>query len=272
MSTSPAARRPIVRYLRLAGFLGGVSLRRLVVYRTDFLLGALGIMLRVTAQVLLVGIVFDTVPVVRGWTLDEVLFLLGFSFLPRGLDRLFTDHLWLVGAQLIRSGDFHRHLVRPVNPLFSVLAERFFWPDALGELVVGLALLGYAGPRLGLHPDAWFVVSAALLVLCGALIYTSVKLLFASVAFWTTSSQSSMHAANQLSEFVALPLDVYPAALKYVLTWVLPFAFTAYIPVSHLLGRGGESVYLTPVVAGTALLVAYATWSAGIRRYEMTGS
>lgn len=265
-------RRSLLRYLRLTWFLGGVSLRRLVAYRTDFLLGGVGFLLRVAVQILLIGSIFQLVPTVGGWSLDKVLFLLGFALLPRGLDRLFTDYLWVVAWQLIRSGDFYRHLIRPVNPLFSVLSERFFWPDALGELLVGFALLGYAGHRLGLDVDAELVVVGTGLVLCGTLIYTGVKLAFASIAFWTITSQPAMHAANQLSEFAAFPLEIYPSALRHILTWVLPFAFTAYIPVDHLLGGDGPLVWLTPVVAAGALLIGYGTWSTGIRRYEMTGS
>ncbi|MER5458464.1 ABC-2 family transporter protein [Micromonospora sp. NPDC002389] len=272
--TRPARtpRRSPLRYARLTWFLGGVSLRRLVAYRTDFLLGGVGFLLRVGVQVLLIGSIFQLVPTVGGWSLDKVLFLLGFALLPRGLDRLFTDYLWVVAWQLIRSGDFYRHLIRPVNPLFSVLSERFFWPDALGELLVGFALLGYAGRRLGLDVDAEMVLVGAGLVVCGTLIYTGIKLIFASIAFWTITSQPAMHAANQLSEFAAFPLEIYPGVLRHVLTWVLPFAFTAYIPVEFLLGGDGRLVWLTPLVAAGALCVGYGIWSMGIRRYEMTGS
>lgn len=273
MTGNPRApRRSLLRYAHLAWFLGGVSLRRLVEYRVDFLLGGVGFLLRVGIQVLLVGVIFQLVPVVGGWSVDEVLFLLGFALLPRGLDRLFTDYLWVVAWQLIRSGDFCRHLIRPVNPLFSVLSERFFWPDALGELLVGFALIGYAGNRLHLGLDPATAAAGVALVLCGTLIYTAVKLLFASIAFWTVTSQPAMHAANQLSEFAAFPLEIYPSALRHVLTWVLPFAFTAYIPVDYLLHGDAGLVWLTPVVATVALLIAYATWSVGIRRFEMTGS
>ncbi|MEV6343012.1 hypothetical protein [Actinoplanes sp. NPDC051851] len=64
-----------------------------------------------------------------------------------------------------------------------LLADRFLWPDAIGELVVGTALIGWPSGRLDLAvstPVA--LVAGALLVVCGALIYFAIKLAPASVA------------------------------------------------------------------------------------------
>ncbi|MCZ0207292.1 ABC transporter permease [Streptomyces achromogenes] len=260
------------RHVRLAFFLGGVGLHRLSMYRVDFALGAGAFLVRVGLQTAVVGLVFRQVPAVDGWTYHEVLFLLGFSLLPRGLDHLFTDQLWELGRKLVQRGEFYRYLIRPVNPLFSLLSERFFHPDGLGELAVGAVLVGWSGSELGLHltPVQW--LAAPFLVLCGALIHTSVKLLFASLSFWTVTSLPSMYAANQVSEFAAYPLDIYHPSLRAVLTWVLPFAFTSYVPCGYLLtGATGRVVWLPLVTAG-ALAVALAVWRRGINAYEMTGS
>ncbi|MFF9087792.1 ABC transporter permease [Streptomyces sp. NPDC014991] len=260
------------RHVRLAFFLGGVGLHRLSMYRMDFALGAGAFLIRVGLQTAVVGLVFRQVPAVDGWSCDEVLFLLGFSLLPRGLDHLFTDQLWELGRKLVQRGEFYRYLIRPVNPLFSLLSERFFHPDAVGELVVGGVLVGWSGHELGLDPTSLQWCVAPLLVVCGALIHTSVKLLFASLSFWTVTSLPSMYAANQVSEFAGYPLDIYHPSLRAVLTWVLPFAFTSYVPCVYLLtGATGLVVWL-PVVTAGAVAVALTVWRRGVDAYEMTGS
>lgn len=264
--------RTLWRHVRLAFFLGGVGLHRLSAYRMDFALGAGAFLIRVGLQTAVVGLVFRQVPALGGWSYHEVLFLLGFSLLPRGLDHLFTDQLWELGRKLIQRGEFYRYLIRPVNPLFSLLSERFFHPDALGELAVGTFLVIWSGSAIGLDltPVQWAV--APLLVLCGALIHTSVKLLFASLSFWTVTSLPSMYAAHQVSEFAAYPLDIYHSSLRALLTWVLPFAFTSYVPCVYLLtGAAGLVVWLPLVTAG-ALALALTVWRRGINAYEMSGS
>lgn len=264
--------RTAARYARLSWFLGGVSLNRLTEYRVDFLLGAGAFLVRVGVQTAVVGLVFRQVPSVRGWSYHEMVFLLGYSLLPRGLDRLFTDQLWELGRKLVQRGEFYRHLIRPVDPLFSLLSERFFHPDGFGELVVGFVLVSWAGAQLdlGLTVTQWLL--APLLVLCGALIHTAVKLLFASLAFWTVTSLPAMYAAAQISEFSSYPLDIYHPTLRTLLTWVLPFAFTSYVPCAYLLtGDAGLLMWL-PVVTAGSLGVATAVWRLGLRTHETTGS
>jgi ABC-2 type transport system permease protein len=264
--------RALPRRARLALFMGGVGLHRLSAYRLDFALGAGAFLVRVAVQTAVVGLVFRQVPQIGGWSYHRTVFLLGFSLLPRGLDHLFTDQLWELGRKLVRTGEFDRYLIRPVSPLFALLSERFFHPDGLGELAVGATLVGWSGHALGLRPTAAQWAAAPLLVLCGALIHTAVKLFFASLSFWTVTSLPAMYAATQVSEFSAYPLDVYRPGLRWLLTWVLPFAFTAYLPCRWLLTGTAGAVAWQPVVAGAALGLALLVWRRGVDTYETTGS
>ncbi|MGE7433048.1 MULTISPECIES: ABC transporter permease [Kitasatospora] len=267
--------RPVsttVRYVRLTWQLSAVSVHRLTEYRMDFLLGAGGLLLRVVCQVAVIGMVFRQVPEIAGWHYDQVLFLLGFSLLPRGLDRMFTDQLWILARKLVQNGEFFRYLIRPVHPLFSLLSERFLYPDGFGELLTGAGLVWYAAGRLTLTADTTRLLVAPVLVLCGTLILASIKTLFASLAFWTTNSFPALYAANQLGDFSGYPLDLYHPSLRWLLTWLLPYAFTAYVPASYLLfGRARPLPWLFAVTAGLVAL-ALAVWHRGVDRYEMTGS
>ncbi|WP_432158506.1 ABC transporter permease [Streptomyces sp. bgisy153] len=262
-----------MRQIRLTLFLCGVSLHRLTEYRVDFLLGAFGFIIRVGAQIILVHVVFALVPSVYGWGYYHALFLLGFALLPRGLDRLFTDNLWMLSGQYVRTGEFYRYLIRPVRPLFLLVSDRFFWPDALGDLITGVTLLAYATGHLTLGvPPVVAVALTPILVLLGAVVYFSVKLAFASLAFWTTTSYPVMHAANELSEFAGFPLDLYRPTVRWVLTWVVPFAVTSYFPATFLLFGDRAHLLWIPTTSLGALAVACLIWRAGLRRYEMTGS
>jgi len=261
-----------VRYLGLTGFFGAVFLRKLMQYRVDFLLGATGFLVSVLTRTLFLVLVFRQVDQIAGWRFHEILFLFGFSLLPRGLDHLFCDQLWELGRKLVQQGDFYKYLIRPVNPLFHLLSERFFYPDGLGEIVAGVALMLYASQQMDHSLSATQWVLLPLLALCGAVIYTAIKLVFATLAFWTVNSLPVMNTAYQLSSFVKYPIDIFHPAVRFVLTWCVPFAFTAYMPVLYLL-RGDASMLLwTPLVAVLAFLAAYRFWLVGLDHYETTGS
>ncbi|WP_405014795.1 ABC transporter permease [Kitasatospora sp. NBC_01539] len=261
-----------LRYTRLTWHLSVVSLSRLTEYRMDFLLGAGGLLLRVGCQLAVVSMVFRQVPLVAGWNYHQVLFLIGFSLLPRGLDRLFTDQLWILAQRLVQSGEFHRYLIRPVHPLYAVLSERFLYPDGFGELLTGIAILWYAASCLPVGLTLGQLLLLPLLALCGAVILASIKTTFAALAFWTTSSFPALYSANQLGDFSGYPLDLYHPSLRWLLTWALPYAFTAYVPASYLLFGRTELLPWLPVVTAALAAIALLVWHRGVDRYEMTGS
>jgi ABC-2 type transport system permease protein len=108
-------------------------------------------------------LVFAQIPDLNGWSLDEMIFLYGYFQLPRGLDHLLTDNIWLIPSR-VRRGDIDRYLLRPINPLFQVIVERF-QIEAFGELAIGILLVAYAIPRLS-------IVWTPLTVLLGAGVYS----------------------------------------------------------------------------------------------------
>jgi ABC-2 type transport system permease protein len=265
--TAPAVRR----YAGLAAVLAGIGLRRLLAYRADFLVGAFGFAVRVGLNVGLLAVVFGQVRALGGWTFDQALLLLGLAITCRGLDHTVTDQLWELGRKLVQRGELVRYLIRPVNPLFTLLSERFLYPDGVGELVAGVAVAGYAVHRVDLPGPAARWLVAAGLVLCGALVYSAIKLLLASLAFWTVTSLQVMAAVYEVSETARYPLQVFPAPVRLVLVTVLPFAFTGYVPARYLLHGADALTVAAPVVAGLLLLAALAVWRRGLERFEAVG-
>jgi len=271
----PGVQRPAAttmrRYGHLFVVLCGVSVHRLTTYRVDFLVGVSSFVVRIACQVALLSVIFGYVDSLAGWNYDQILLLLGFALLPRGLDRLVTDQLWILSWQLVRNGEVFRYLIRPVHPLFLLLSERFLYPDGIGELILGGAIIATAvsGGGAELTLTDWLLIP--MLVVCAALIHAAIKCIVASLAFWTSSSLQMLSAVNQLSDFAAYPMAMYHPALSAVLTWVVPYAFTAAIPVQYLLFGGAGWLLVLPM---TALLVTLAAvvFARGIRRFEMTGS
>lgn len=77
-----------------------------------------------------------------------MVFFYSFFQLPRGLDHLFTDNIWLIPNK-IRKDELDRHLLRLINPLFQIVAEGF-QHEALEELHIGGLLIAITFPSLGI--------------------------------------------------------------------------------------------------------------------------
>jgi len=260
---SPLAR--VLRYLRLYGLFTAQHIKKLMEYKADFLIGLLGFLIFQGSGLAFVGMVFQQIDNLNGWSFDQMLLIYGMAQIPRGLDHLVTDNLWMLSGQILRKGDFDRFLLRPIRPLFQVIAE-VFQPDAFGELLVGFVLLVTASFRLGISWGLQEILVYGIFVICGTLIYTCIKLFFASIAFWIKFSQSLV--------YLAYPMGIYSRAIGWIITFLLPFAFTAYFPAAVLLEKELLWPALQTALVVTTVLVFLSgfIWSRGIRAYESAGS
>ncbi len=263
----------MMRYFRLHRIFVAQYLKRLMEYKADFLLGAVGLLLTQIFQIAFLGIIFSQIPALIGWSFQEVLFIYGFSLIAKSLDHLFTDNLWMVGYRIIRKGDFDKYLTRPINTLYHVVAENFC-VDAFGEMLTCILLLAYSIPSLDM-PFHWYTIPLWIVVAVFAtLIYTSLKIMTAAISFWTKTSGHITHMLYMTNDFGKYPVSIYNRFVQTVITYVIPFAFTAYFPASYFL-TGQDPLFCIggTVIAGTVLFVlAVFIWNRGLRAYESAGS
>lgn len=261
------------RYIKLYKRFLEQYIKSLMEYRVDFIFGLIGFILIQLTGVIFIKLVFNCIPSLKGWDFYEILFIYGLAQIPRGIDHVFTDYLWLFSQRTILQGEFDRYLLRPINPLFQVISESF-QPDGLGELIIGIILVVMSSLKLNLSFGFVKIVSLVFIIIFGTLIYTAIKLATASIAFWVKFSQSYLFMVYQVSGFAKYPMGLYPKVIKGILTFLIPFAFTGYYPGAYLLGKESflMGVVLTVVVGFVAINIAYFIWKRGMRVYESSGN
>ena len=247
------------RYPRLYLLFLAQRLKILMEYRMNFVIGASSTVLVQAAGILTVWVVMRRVPDINGWTFDEVLLVYGLLTLAKSINHMFADNLWTLGRSYIRTGGFDRFLVRPIDPLFHLLADRFCH-DGVGNFLVGLALVVKSALALGIEPSAANVLYLLLAVA-------------AVSAFWIVESIPVIRSVFEMHEFARYPLTIYPRAIAILLTWAVPYGFASFYPASHLLGRDvGALAWLGLPIAAALLVAGYRFWSFGLRHYSSTGS
>lgn len=262
-----------MRYIKLYGRFLTQYLKGLMEYKVDFFFGLVGFFLIQASGIAFINLVFNNIPNLNGWIYYDILFIYGFSLLPRGLDHLIMDNIWIFARDMVIQGTFDRYLVRPINPFFQMISERF-QPDAFGEIIVGIILLSIAIPNINVSISLLNIVIFLILVLAGAVIYTSIKLFFASFAFWIKNSISLVFMVYNISTFAKYPISIYPKAISIVVQFTIPFAFTAFVPAEYFLGKANFAYGVggTVLCAAISWALAYGLWLRGIRNYESSGS
>ena len=273
------------RILKLHGIFIRQDLKKIMEYKVDFLLGAFGFLLTQAVQIFCLGIIFASIPalvykeggvVVDSWCFNEVLFVYGFSLIPKGIDHLFFDNLWGLGYWIVDKGDFDKYLTRPIYSWFYVLCEKFC-VDAFGDLVVGIALVIYSLVTMPAdilaNINALRVIPVVLVIPFAIIIFTSIKTATAAISFWTKRSGHITHMCYMVNEFAKYPTKIYNTFVKTVITYILPFALTAYYPAIYILR--GEALWSLPVTVVVSLVlfgISQLIWNKGVSAYESAGS
>lgn len=262
-----------MRFFRLYKTFIAQQLKRLMEYRVDFLTGATSFLIGQITYIVFINILFTQIPHLKGFAYYEIIFIYGFSLVPRGIDHLLTDNLWKVAWFIVRKGDFDKYLTRPINPLVHIIMEEIQF-DALGELLTGIVLMIIATIKLGIG----FTFSKVILMLWsfvfGTVIYTSIKIAGAALALWIKSSGSILQMFYMASDFAKYPTTIYNGFVRNIITYIIPFAFTAYYPASYIL-RGNNLWFCFGVgtIMSTLLLtLAIMLWNKGLKVYESAGS
>lgn len=248
-------------------------IKSLMEYRTDFIIGLIGFVLVQGTGVIFLKLIFNTIPSLVGWSFYEILFIYGFAQIPRGIDHIFTDYIWIFSWKTIVKGEFDRYLLRPVNPLFQIIAERF-QPDGFGEIIVGILLVSFSSIKLGINYTVSKLIAFIFAIICGAVIYTAIKLAVASTAFWIKNAMPYMNMVYSISDFSKYPIEIYNNSIKNFLTFFIPFAFTGFYPAAYFLGKNSfnKGIIMTFIIAVVSITIAYRIWLKGISIYESSGN
>lgn len=265
--------RQIKRLFRMHRIFVAQELKRMMEYKGDFIVGVIGFLMAQCSNLLFLWIIFNNIPSLMGWSLNEVVFIYGFSLIPKGVDHLFFDNLWSIGHFTVRKGDFDKYLTRPINTLFHVMVEKL-QIDALGELIMGIALVSVSLPQLTIQWSVLKVVLGLLVIPFATLIYTGIKTATAAVAFWTKRSGNVIYMVYMVNDFAKYPVTIYNNVVRNIITYVIPFAFTSYYPALYILT--GENplfnIGLTVLISAVIMTIGICVWNRGIRAYESAGS
>lgn len=265
--------KQIKRMLRMHRIFVVQELKRMMEYKGDFIIGIIGFLAVQVSNLLFLWLVFRRIPSLMGWSAAEIIFIYGFSLIPKGLDHLFFDNLWAIGHYIVRKGEFDKYLTRPINTLFHVMVEKL-QIDAFGELITGIALVSVTLPQLNIEWDPLKVILGILVIPFAALIYTGIKTITASVAFWAKRSGNIIYMFYMVNDFAKYPITIYNRVVRDVITYFIPFAFTAYYPAVYIL-RGENPLWCIgmAVLIGVVLMtLGVLVWHRGTRAYESAGS
>ncbi|QPC45796.1 ABC transporter permease [Mangrovibacillus cuniculi] len=241
-------------------------------YRADLIVEIFSDLLFQAVNLIFILVVFGHTTLLNGWSREEIIFIYGFFLVPFAIFSTFFN-IWDFNERYIVKGEFDRILTRPIHSLFQIILERMELESLFG-IVTGIAVMIYAGSELGLDLAWYDPLIFIVLSLGGALVYAGIFISLASIGFWSDARTSIMPMMYNIGNYGRYPVDIYNRAIRFVLTWILPFAFVGVYPAAYFLGRSEWFGYafLTPVVGVAFFVLSVVLWNAGVKRYRGAGN
>jgi ABC-2 type transport system permease protein len=246
-------------------------------YRTSFVMQVFGAGLLTFLDFVAILVIFAHLPHLAGWSLYEVAFLYGSSYVVFKLaDIVMTNFDRL--PRMIIAGTFDQILTRPLGTLGQVITGDVDVRH-LGGITQGVVILVVALRRLHIDWTPQRIAVFAMMLVSAFVIFCAIWVAANSIAFWTMDARevanSVTYGGNFLTQF---PMHIYGVWMRRLLGYVIPLAFVNYYPSLYLLGKSDPNHapmafrFASPLVAVGCVLAARVVWRAAVRRYRSTGS
>ncbi|WP_414720986.1 ABC transporter permease [Streptomyces sp.] len=255
----------------------GMWIRSTMAYRSSFAMTLAASFAVTFFDFVVILLMFGQVDGLGGFSFGEVAFLYGAAGTSFGLADLVMGSLQRMGGR-VRDGTLDTLLVRPAPVLAQIAADRFAL-RRLGRVAQGLFVLVWG---LALIDVAWTAPKALLvpvMVVSGAVIFSALMVLGASLMFWAQDASEVTNAFTYGGNtLLGYPPTIFAKELVRGVVYVVPLAFVNWLPALYVLGRpspGGAPAwagFLSPLVAAGCCAVAGVAWRAGLRSYRSTGS
>lgn len=244
----------IRRYARLLGLFTRVETQYELEYRANLVFSLASEAVVMVTSVGAMLILFAYTDRLNGWTVGEMIVLLGIYYIVQGVADTFLQTSFERLLEHIRLGTLDFTLLKPANSQFLVSTRhvkvRFFGGILLGLVVLSIGLLRLPA-GLGAFDAAAFVIALA----CGLALVYCLLLSLSTLAFWFVRVENLLVIYGAFLDAARFPVDIYPGWLRLTLSSVAPIGIAVTVPAQALAGK------LDPFGLAAIVVAAVAAWT-----------
>jgi ABC-2 type transport system permease protein len=257
----------MIRYLRMFRAFASSEFQFEMEYRGNFYLSIVEMFLVIGTSIAAVLVMFQHTTTMNGWTLPQMIVLLGVYYMIQGGVNLVFSPSFERLMEHVRAGTLDFHLLKPVNVQFLV-STRHLRVVRAADLALGLAVVIFGlvqvGAEIGVGAALLFVLS----LLFGIMLVYALLLGLVTLAFWFVRVENLLAIFWAFTEAGRFPVDVYPLWLRVSLSTIVPIGIAVTAPANVIAGRM-DWIAVAILGAGTVLAVgsSSALWRWGLRSY-----
>jgi ABC-2 type transport system permease protein len=223
-----------------------------------------------------VFVIFHNVTVLGGLDFHQILLLFGLSNLSWSIADMAVGHIDTLPTY-VRAGTVDAFFLRP-QPVLAQLMTSEFSLRRLARMSVAVVTLcfGLAWNTIDWGPRV--VVLMVVAIVFGAAIFAGLFVCAASLQFFLINGAEFTNTFTYGGSYAASqPASIFPGPIKLLFGYLVPVAFTAYLPTIAILDLPGPSglpgwlAWSTPLAAAWTWGIALLLWRFGSRHYQGGG-
>ncbi len=246
------------------------ALSRAVSYRTSFIFGTIITLLSNILFPLVTVLIYHSGASFPDWTIWEVLLLQSIYTMSLGISSLIFNGVVWETMNHIREGSFEIILLRPMSPLFYMIANNFD-PECIGLILGGGIMTGVSIATTGTVPALSDWMQFAVLFLSGVAVMGGLYLIMAAISFKWVGNSRIPEIFDSVKTFGKYPLDIFPKQVKILTSLMIPVAMIGFYPCTALLGEADIYGFLLCIPCVLFLLFGIWLYNKMIKLYEGVG-
>ena len=245
-------------------------------YRSSLLMQVIAQFVMTGGEMLAVVVLLTRFEAVGHWGAGEIMFFFGVMQSTFALTEMLGRGVTSFSS-FVQRGEFDALILRP-RPLLTQVMVSQLDPRRLGGILGGVIAMLVAGNRLSIQ---WTLLKALLLaevVLGSMLLLLGLFMIEATVSFFSVKSIEMVNVLTYGGRSACqYPVDVYPGVLRFLFTYLAPFAMCMHWPVSWVIGEAMVQLptwgyFLTPLAGMAFFAIMVRIWYVGVKHYRSTGT
>ncbi|KKT65489.1 MAG: hypothetical protein UW60_C0044G0003 [Candidatus Woesebacteria bacterium GW2011_GWA2_44_33] len=206
-----------------------------------------------------------------GYTADQlIVFFLVFN-LADILTQLFFRGVYFFHQKVV-SGEFDFYLVKPMNPLFRIMAGYTDFLDLITLFALGIyAFAFFKSSSLIITPQN--AILFIVMLILSFLIALTIHIIVVSIGIITTEVDHTIMIYRDLTQMGRIPVDVYAKPVRLALTYIVPIAVMITVPAQALLGLLSPlSIFISLFLASCFLFLSLRFFRHALSQYSSASS
>ncbi len=238
-------------------------------YRLNFVLGMVITFISNILFPLVTLLIYANGQSFPGWNFWQVLLIQSIFTISTGISNtFFAGIFWETNAN-IKNGSFEVILLKPVNPLFFIMATTFNF-QGIAYIIGGFIMFALSAA----HCAVWTISGVLNFLLFGTggiFVMLGIELIMSATSFKWIGNSRIPEIFDSIKQFAKYPMTIFPSLAKGICTFILPVAAVAFMPASALMGKTQVSFYSTLIPCAVFAGIGFLLYFKMIKLYESAG-